>query len=234
MDRISNNEPMKEETTMKTDSELQRYVMDELAWEPSVDAAEIGVSVDSGIVMLSGTVRSYPEKWAAERAAERVKGVKAVTDEIVVRLPGDFHRSDSDIARAAVNALEWNASVPRDRVQVLVQNGWITLDGSVEFHYQKAEAERAVRSLLGVNGVIDRINVKPLVSPADVKSQIVKALERAAEVDAKTIFVETRNGKVTLRGHVKSWVEREEAERAAWGAPGISVVTNTIEIIELA
>lgn len=214
---------------MKIDKEIQKQVMDELAWEPSIDAVEIGVSVDSGVVKLSGTVHSYPEKWAAERATERVRGVKAVTDEIVVRLLGEFERGDSEIARAAVNTLEWNASLPHDRIQTLVENGWITLDGTVEYYFQKVEAERAVRGLLGVKGVINRVNVKPLISPMGVKSQIVRALERAAEVDAKKISVETRDSKVILRGAVKSWVERDEAERAAWAAPGVSDVENYIE-----
>jgi osmotically-inducible protein OsmY len=215
---------------MKGDKELQKQVMDELTWEPSIDSAEIGVSIDSGVVMLSGTVRSYSEKWAAERAAERVRGVKAVTDEILVRLPGDFARSDSDIARAAANNLEWNASVPPGRLQVLVENGWITLDGTVEHYFQKSEAERSVRSLRGVKGVVNRIHVRPPISPVDVKNQIVRALERAAQVDAKHISVETRDTKVILRGAVKSWVEREGAERVAWGAPGVSEVENNIEI----
>ena len=219
----------KEETT-KLENELQRrYVMDELAWEPSVNTANIGVSVDSSVATLTGRVESYPQKWAAERAAERVKGVKAVANEIEVRVPGEWKRTDSDIARAAVNVLEWNTLVPQDRVQVLVQKGWITLDGSVE-HYQRAEAERAVRSLLGVKGVVNRINLKPAVSPTDVKGQIVEALERAAEVDAKWISVGATDGKVILKGNVKSWVEREEAERAAWAAPGVCEVENYIEI----
>jgi osmotically-inducible protein OsmY len=215
---------------MKIDKELQQQVMDELAWEPSIDAAEIGASVDSGVVMLSGTVRSFPEKWAAERAAERVKGVRAVADEIVVKLPGTFQRDDADIARAALNTLEWNASVPRGRLQVLVENGWITLDGTVERYFQKSEAEMVVRKLLGVKGVVNRITVKPVISPTDVKNQIVRALARTAEVDAKRISVETRDAKVILRGAVKSWTEREAAERAAWAAPGVSDVENQIEV----
>jgi osmotically-inducible protein OsmY len=215
---------------MRTDKELQQHVMDELTWEPSLDAAQIGVSVDSGVVMLSGTVRSYSEKWAAERGAERVKGVRAVTDEIAVILPGDTERSDSDIAGAAANSLELNALVTRNRVKVVVEKGWIRLEGSVEFRYQRTEAEMAVRNLVGVKGVFNAINVKPLVSPAIVKGQIERALERAAEMDAKEIIVETHGNQVVLRGSVKSWREREQAEHAAWGARGVTNVQNRIEV----
>ena len=184
---------------MRIDKELQQHVIDELAWEPSIDAAEIGASVDSGVVMLSGTVRSFPEKWAAERAAERVKGVRAVADELVVKLPGTFQRDDTDIARAALNTLEWNAVIPHGRLKVVVENGWITLDGTVERFFQKSEAERVVRNLLGVQGVVNRIAVKPIIEPADVKHQITKALERTAEVDAKRISVEIHGATVILR-----------------------------------
>ena len=215
---------------MKTNRELQEYVMDELAWEPSVDAAEIGVSVDSGIVILNGTVKSFPERWAAERAAQRVLGVKAVTDEIAVKLPGGSEHTDTDIARAAANSLEWNSLLPRDRIRILVKDGSITLDGNVEFNYQKTEASRAVRNLTGVKGVFNQIAVKPVVLAADIKSKIEKALERAAEVDAKKISVEAQNSRVILRGNVRTWVEREEAVRAAWAAPGVSDVQNDIRI----
>jgi osmotically-inducible protein OsmY len=216
--------------TMRIDKELQQQVMDELAWEPSIDAAKIGASVDSGGVLLSGTVRSLPEKWAAERAAERVNGVRGVADEIVVKLPGTYRRDDMDIARAALDTLGWNVSVPHGQLKVLVENGWITLDGTVERFFQKSEAERVVRNLLGVNGVVNRITVKPVIVPADVKNQMTKALERTAEVDAKRISVEVCGTTVILSGAVKSWVERGAAERAAWAAPGVANVENMIEI----
>jgi osmotically-inducible protein OsmY len=215
---------------MKTDKELQRDVMAALAWEPKIDAAEIGVSVESGVVVLNGRVKSYPEKWAAEEVVQRVKSVKVVTDEIIVKLPGDSERSDTDIAIAAVNALNWNASVPPNRVKVLVDKGWVVLAGTVEFHYQKLEAEMAVRNLLGVRGVSNQIEIKPAVSAENVKSQIEKALERAVETDAKKIVVETHGNQVVLRGNVKSWMEREEAENAAWAAPGVASVQNRIAI----
>lgn len=214
---------------MKTDTELQHAVMEELAWEPSVDAAEIGVAAESGIVTLSGMVKSLPQKWAAEKAAQRVSGVKAVTDEIVVKLPGDSELSDTDIARAAVNALDWNASLPRGRVTLVVSHGWITLEGTLQFHYERVAAEYAVRGLTGVKGVTNLISVKPpQTSPRDIKHRIEQAFERAADLDAQTISVEAREGKVVLRGTVDSWAERERAELAAWAAPGVSRVENEI------
>jgi osmotically-inducible protein OsmY len=206
--------------------------MDELVWDPSVDAANIGVSVDSGIVALNGTVKSLSQKWASERIAQRVAGVKAVTDELVVKLPSDSERSDTDIARAAVNALDWSESVPRNRVTIVVEHGRITLQGEVHFQYQRIAAEHAVRRLVGVKGVSNLISVKPLnVSPVDVKNKIERALQRAAAVDAKKISVEAANGKVMLNGNVRSWAERDEAERAAWAAPGVFKVENYIQVV---
>jgi osmotically-inducible protein OsmY len=218
---------------MKKDSELQRDVMDELAWEPSVDAAEIGVSVENGVVILNGTVKSLTEKWTAERVTQHVEGVRAVTDELVVKLAGDSQHTDADIARAAVNVLDWNTSVPPNRVKVLVQNGCITLGGSVEYHFQKMAAENAVRHLKGVKGVSNLIGVNPRVSAGDVIHAIKKALHRAAQVDAEKISVEASAGKVILRGNVRTWTEREEAERAAWAAPGVTNVQNDIQIVSV-
>ena len=214
---------------MRTDTELQHAVMEELTWEPSVDAAEIGVSAESGIVTLSGIVKSLPQKWAAEKAAQRVSGVKAVTDEIVVKLPSDSELSDTEIARAAVNALDWNASLPRGRVSLVASHGWITLEGTVRFHYERVAAEYAVRGLKGVKGVTNLISVQPpITSPKDIKHRIEQAFERAADLDAEMISVEAKDGKVVLRGTVDSWAERERAELAAWAAPGVSRVENHI------
>lgn len=219
---------------MKTDKELQRDVLDELAWEPSVDAAEIGVSVEHGVVVLNGIVKSLNQKWTAERVAQRVDGVRAVTDELVVKLPGGSQYSDADIAQAAVNALDWNASVPRDRIKVLVEHGLVTLQGTVEYHFQKDAAETAVRNLKGVKGVSNTVAIKPRPSAGDVIQAIKRALHRAAQVDAERISVEAREGKVILRGSVRTWAEREDAERAAWAAPGVSDVQNDIRIASVA
>ena len=216
---------------MKTDKELQRDVLDELAFEPSVDAAEIGVSIENGVVILNGTVKSFSQKWTAERVAQRVDGVRAVTDKLAVRLPGDSQHRDEDIARAAANALDWNASVPPSQIKLLVDKGWVTLEGSVEYRFQKDAAENTVRNLTGVKGLSNLVVVKPRVSPSDVVQAIKKALHRAAQVDAEKITVEANVGKVILRGNVRTWAEREDAERAAWGAPGVSDVENDIRVV---
>jgi osmotically-inducible protein OsmY len=215
---------------MKTDSELQQDVMDELKWEPTIKAAEIGVGVTDGVVMLSGYVDSFYKKWAAERTAARVFGVKAIAEKIQVRLPGSLKRSDEDIARAASNALEWNVLVPHDHVKVQVEDGLVTLSGEVDWWYQKDAAEDAVRKLVGVVFVGNRITIKPAVKPKDVKEKIVRSLQRNALLDSRRITVEIRGGWVILRGSVHSWAERAEAQWAAFAAPGVSEVENNIII----
>ncbi|TMB78468.1 MAG: BON domain-containing protein [Chloroflexi bacterium] len=214
----------------RTDEEIQRDILEELKWDTRVRPNEIGVAVKDGIVTLTGWVDSYLKKMAAEEAAHRVRGVKAVVNDIEVRLPSSAERTDEDLAKAALNALQWQAGVPADKIDVTVSHGWVTLKGEVEYGYQKREAERAVERLSGVRGVINLIRVKPGLSPTDLKQKIEQALVRNAELDAKRITVEVQGSKVILHGTVRSYAEKKAAEEAAWAAPGVSEVENHITI----
>jgi osmotically-inducible protein OsmY len=213
-----------------TDLELKRHVEEALTWEPSFDAADIGVSVDNGVVTLRGDVTTYTARSAAERVSLAVYGVKAVANDLNVRLLGDHQRTDSDVAQAAVSALQWNSIVPANRVAITVSNGWITLKGNLDWQYQKDAAFRAVRDLTGVRGVTNNITVQPHVKSGDVRDKIEAAFKRSAEIDARRIAVTALDGKVILSGNVRSWAERREAERAAWAAPGVTQVEDRLSI----
>jgi osmotically-inducible protein OsmY len=214
-----------------TDKDLKQHVQSALDWEPSLDTSDVGVSVDEAVVTLRGNVASYAEKVTAERVALRVYGVKAVANDLAVHLVSAFERTDTEIAQAAVTALTWNTMVPNDRVTVTVNNGWLALNGTLDWQYQKDAAARTVRDLTGVKGVSNDIIVKPRVKTIDVRDKIEAAFKRSAEIDARRVNVTATDGKVILSGNVHSWAERQEAERAAWAAPGVTQVEDRLAIV---
>lgn len=215
---------------MLHDLELQKRVLEALDWEPDLDTTRIGVAANGGVVTLTGQVLNYTDRFSAERIVKQVAGVKGLANDLEVLLPGDFHRTDTDLASIAVKALEWDVRVPHQDIKPQVANGWITLEGQVEWQYQREAAEHAVRHLLGVRGVTNQITLKPRVTPADLKHRIEAALKRSAGLEARRIRVETRGGTVTLDGFVHNWAERDQAERAVWSAPGVMAVDDRLAV----
>ena len=212
------------------DMKLKKAIEEELEWEPSVSAEHIGVAVDDGVVTLTGYVRTYAEKLAAENVTRRIKGVRGIAEEIEVRFLSDKKTADDQIAKRALDVIEWASTIPSDAVQVMVRNGVVTLTGNVDWFYQKDDAEAAVRKLSGVRAVINDIKIKQKPQAGDIKLKIESALKRNADLEAQSIKVSVNNGRVTLDGKVKAWYERDLAERTAWSAPGVIAVEDRIQI----
>lgn len=213
---------------MRSDSDIRRDVEDELRWDPDIDSTDIAVSVHNGVVALTGFVRSFIHKYQAEADAKRVAGVLAVANDIEVHLPEIDERPDPEIARDAVARIKSELPYSWEKIRAVVKNGWLTLEGEVEWNYQRVRAEEVVRRVRGLKGVTNNIELKPQVAPSEIRRKIEDALRRAAEVDANRITVEAAGSEVILRGTVRSWAERQEAERAAWSAPGVAKVDNRI------
>lgn len=215
---------------MKTDLQLQRDVLDELQWHPSVDATQIGVAAHKGVVTLTGTTISFAEKFEAERLAKTIDGVRAIANDIDVRLPGEHRRNDTELATAALNSLKWHSSIPEGKVQVTVRDGWITLEGKLDWQYQRQAARDAVRYLVGVKGVTNNITIAEKPRAADIKRAIESAFKRNAELDASLVRVSTTGNAVTLEGKVSNLIEYDDAEAVAWAAPGVSIVDNELVV----
>ncbi|MGD0492791.1 MAG: BON domain-containing protein [Steroidobacteraceae bacterium] len=216
---------------MKADTDIRRDVESELKWDPSVDDQRIGVAVSNGVVTLTGDVPHYFARWAAEQTAKRVKGVRAIANDIEIKIPASGTRSDTEVAEAVANALRWNVSLSGTEIKPpVVKDGWVSLSGQVDWGYQRIAAESAVRNLMGVKGVSNDISVKPSVKASDVKQKIEDAFKRHAILDAKDIQVVVHNASVSLNGHVHTWQEREDATLAAWAAPGVNTVENHLTI----
>jgi osmotically-inducible protein OsmY len=220
----------RKETAMNSDNEIQSDVIEELQVDPSIDHTQIGVAVKNGIVSLTGFVPNYSQKWETEKAAKRVYGVKGIADDLYVHPPTSLERTDAEIAQAALNAMNWHTAIPDDKISVTADHGFLTLEGAVDWQYQKDAAESVVRHLNGVKGVLNSITLTPLIKPADVQSKIQSAFERHADLEARRIGVEATGGKVVLSGNVRSWNERDEAQRAAWNVPGVKEIENHLVV----